>query len=60
MQLLMCLNRSVPRWMPPYHRVTTTSTFRVFDFEHPDFSVPELPEAVIDPAHDAECKRLFP
>ena len=26
-KLLMCLNRSGPRWMPPYQRVTTTITF---------------------------------
>jgi phospholipase C len=32
----------------------------MFDFEHPDVSVPELPEAVIDPARDEQCKREFP
>ncbi|MBL8909678.1 MAG: hypothetical protein JNM17_03135, partial [Archangium sp.] len=31
----------------------------LFDFEHPDFSIPELPEAVIDPERDAQCKRDF-
>lgn len=32
----------------------------MFDFEHPDSSIPELPEAVIDPVRDAQCKREFP
>jgi phospholipase C len=32
----------------------------MFDFEHPDVSVPELPEAVIDPTRDEQCKREFP
>ncbi|MEW5740141.1 MAG: alkaline phosphatase family protein [Myxococcota bacterium] len=31
----------------------------LFDFEHPDVSVPKLPEAVIDPERDAACKRDF-
>jgi phospholipase C len=31
----------------------------LFDFEHPDLSIPELPEAVIDPERDAQCKRDF-
>jgi hypothetical protein len=25
--LFMCRNRSGPKWMPPYHRLTTTSAF---------------------------------
>lgn len=32
----------------------------LFDFEHPDLSVPELPEAVIDPVRDEQCKADFP
>lgn len=32
----------------------------MFDFEHPDLSVPELPEAVIDAQRDEQCKREFP
>lgn len=32
----------------------------MFDFEHPDVSIPELPEAVIDPERDAQCKLEFP
>lgn len=32
----------------------------MFDFEHPDTSVPELPEAVIDPARVEQCARDFP
>ena len=32
----------------------------MFDFERPNFSVPELPAAVIDPTRDEQCKREFP
>lgn len=32
----------------------------LFDFDHPDTSVPSLPEAVIDPERDARCKLDFP
>lgn len=34
--------------------------FDLFDWEHPDTSVPQLPEAVIDPMHDTDCKAAFP
>ena len=34
--------------------------FDLFDWEHPDTSVPALPEAVIDPMHDTDCKAAFP
>ena len=30
--------------------------FEMFDFEHPEYDVPALPEAVVDPAADAACK----
>ncbi|MBS1148942.1 MAG: Phospholipase 4 precursor [Myxococcaceae bacterium] len=32
----------------------------MFDFTAPDFTVPSLPAAVIDPAKDAQCKIDFP
>lgn len=32
----------------------------LFDFKHPDFSVPELPTPVIDAARQAQCERDFP
>lgn len=32
----------------------------LFDFDHPDTSVPALPEAVVDPERDARCKLDFP
>ncbi len=32
----------------------------LFDFEHPDLSLPELPEAVIDPAELDRCVSAFP
>ena len=32
----------------------------LFDFAHPDFTVPMLPEAAVDPAKDAECQMEFP
>lgn len=32
----------------------------LFDFDHPDTSVPSLPDAVVDPERDARCKRDFP
>jgi phospholipase C len=32
----------------------------MFDFDHPDLSVPMLPEAVVDDARVAQCKADFP
>ena len=32
----------------------------LLDFDHPDFTVPALPEATIDAARDAQCKADFP
>ena len=34
--------------------------YDMFDFAHPDVSVPSLPPAVIDPVRDAKCKADFP
>ncbi len=34
--------------------------YDMFDFAHPDVSIPSLPAAVIDPVRDAKCKVDFP
>ncbi len=38
----------------------STALMDLFDFNHPDAEVPALPEAVIDPVRDAQCKVDFP
>jgi phospholipase C len=37
-----------------------TAPFDMFDFDHPNFDIPDLPPAVIDPAKQAACEALYP
>jgi phospholipase C len=34
--------------------------FDLFDFQHPDLTVPALPDAAIDPGQQAACMQLYP
>jgi phospholipase C len=37
-----------------------TPPFDMFDFDHPDYSVPDLPDAAVDPTQLATCEAAYP